>query len=206
MEMIYNWADKNHMRWNNDKFQLLRVGPNLELKDNTYLFTPNFEDIIEQKPYIKDLGIYVDSNLNYKEQMKAAVRKADKKSSWIFRTFSTRDVHFMKKMWKSLVQCHLDYGSILWAPVKAIGDLRYLEGPLRAFTKKGQNLHGKNYWERLKIFQLYSIQRRNERYKILYIWKSLNNMVPLLGLKWNDRCCKRFGPKLEVDKIGGPNE
>ena len=112
MEMIYNWADKNHMRWNNDKFQLLRVGPNLELKENTYLFTPNFEDIIEQKPYIKDLGIYVDSNLNYKEQMKAAVRKADKKSSWIFRTFSTRDVHFMKKMWKSLVQCHLDYGSI----------------------------------------------------------------------------------------------
>ena len=52
--MIYNWADKNHMRWNNDKFQLLRVGPNLELKENTYLFTPNFEDIIEQKPYIKD--------------------------------------------------------------------------------------------------------------------------------------------------------
>ena len=31
-------------------------------------------------------------------------------------------------------------------------------------------------------------------------------MVPSLGLKWNNSCCKRFGPKLVVDNICGPNE
>ena len=100
----------------------------MELKENTYIHTPNFEDIIEEKYCIKNLGIYVDSEMNYKEQMKAAVQKAEKKSSWILRTFSTREVLFMRKTWRSLVQCHLDYGSILWAPVKAIGDPGYLEG------------------------------------------------------------------------------
>ena len=49
MEYIFGWAEENHMRCYWDKFQLLRVGPNVELQENTYLFTPNFEDIIEEK-------------------------------------------------------------------------------------------------------------------------------------------------------------
>ena len=27
LEKIYSWADKNYMKWNAKKFQLLRVGP-----------------------------------------------------------------------------------------------------------------------------------------------------------------------------------
>ena len=157
------------MRWNRDKFQLLRVGPNREIKESTYLFTPDFEDVIEEKNYIKDLGILVDSELRYKEQMKLAVSKANKKASWILRTFGNRSVEFMRKTWRVLVQCHLDYGSVLWAPVNQKGDLKYMEGPLRAFTKKAKNLYNTDYWQRLKLFKLYSNQRRKERYKILYI-------------------------------------
>ena len=67
-------------------------------------------------------------------------------------------------------------------------------------------MYDKTYWDRLKIFKLYSIQRRNERYKILYIWKSLNGLVPSLGLCWNPNTLTRYGPKLIVDKILGPNE
>ena len=99
MTRIYDWADKNHMRWNRDKFQLLRVGPNREIKESTYLFTPDFEDIIEEKNYIKDLGILVDSELRYKDHMKLAVSKANKKASWILRTFGNRSVEFMRKTW-----------------------------------------------------------------------------------------------------------
>ena len=112
----------------------------------------------------------------------------------------------MRKIWKSLVQCHLDYGSILWAPVSQKSALIHMEGPLRAYTRPGKNMVGKNYWERLKIFKLFSIQRRNERYKILYIWKSLNGLVPSLGLQWNNNSSPRYGPKLIVDKILGQNE
>ena len=126
------------MRWNRDKFQLLRIGPDIEIKENTYLFTPEFEDIIEEKNYIKDLGILVDSELRYKEQMKSAVSKANRKASWILQTFITRKVDFMRKTWKVLVQCHLYYGSVLWAPVSLKGDLKYMEGPLRHIPKKLQ--------------------------------------------------------------------
>ena len=40
----------------------------------------------------------------------------------------------------------------------------------------------------------------------MYIWKSLNNLVPSLGLNWKENHISRFGPKLVVDKICGPNQ
>ena len=36
-------------------------------------------------------------------------------------------------------------------------------------------------------FKLFSNQRRIERYQICYIWKSLNGVVPCIGLKWQER-------------------
>ena len=35
-----------------------------------------------------------------------------------------------------------------------------------------------NYWELLKLFKLYSLERRRERYRIIYTWKILENLVP----------------------------
>ena len=35
-----------------------------------------------------------------------------------------------------------------------------------------------NYWERLRKLKLYSLQKRRERYIILYIWKVTQHMVP----------------------------
>ena len=105
----------------------------------------------------------------------------------------------MRKMWKSLVQCHLDYGSVLWAPVDRKGDLIALEKPLRAFTRKAVGLYNQNYWERLESFRLYSNQRRNERYKIIYIWKSMHGLVPTLGLRLRESGT-RLGPLVDIDK------
>ena len=61
-----------------------------------------------------------------------------------------------------------------------------------------------NYWERLKAFNLSSVQRRIERYRIIYSWKSLNGLAPSLGLRWNNREGNgRNGRVLEVAKVSG---
>lgn len=39
-----------------------------------------------------------------------------------------------------------------------------------------------NYWERLKELKLYSLQRRRERYLVIYVWKILEGLVPNVGL------------------------
>ena len=39
------------------------------------------------------------------------------------------------------------------------------------------------YWERLNHFQMFSNERRMERYRIMYLWKSVNGIVPSLGVE-----------------------
>ena len=98
LTQVYRWASDNHMSWNDLKFQVLRLGPNQELKDNTIIFSPDYGEVVEQKSSIKDLGILVDDSLSYGDQLSRAVSKATQKSSWVLRTFSTRKVEFMRSM------------------------------------------------------------------------------------------------------------
>ena len=95
----------------------------------------------------------------------------------------------------------MDYGSLLWSPVVQKGDLKFQEGPLRTFTKRGKGMYKLNYCTHLEVFRLSSIERRTERYKILYIWKSVNNLVPSLGIKWKERTLVRGGNMVEIPTI-----
>ena len=203
---IYGWASRNHMRWNDLKFQVLRLGSNMELKQDTIIFSPDYGEIVEAKEVIKDLGILVDDKLSYTDQLFSAVAKAKQKSAWVLRTFSTRKVSFLRTMWQSLIQCHLDYGCILWAPYDSKSNLRMMESVLRAFTRKGKGQNQLTYWERLRNFNLNSTQRRVERYRILYCWKSLNGLAPSLGLQWSDHSGGRSGRTLRIPKIQGVSE
>ncbi|KAG0729802.1 hypothetical protein GWK47_029616 [Chionoecetes opilio] len=42
-----------------------------------------------------------------------------------------------------------------------------------------------DYWERLRHLRLYSLQRRRERYLVIYVWKTLETLVPDVGLQVN---------------------
>ena len=112
--------------------------------------------------------------------------KTLKMSGWIKRTFFNRWIPFLKTLWNSLLQPNLDYCSILTAPSTKC-ELKAAEKPLKFFTMMASELKDSHYWERLEKFRLLSNQRRMERYKMMYIWKSLNGHVPSLGLKWKER-------------------
>ena len=52
--------------------------------------------------------------------------------------------------------------------------------------EKIDGMNGLNYWERLNSLRLYSVQRRRERYIILYVFKILHNLVPNCGLQFQE--------------------
>ena len=47
-------------------------------------------------------------------------------------------------------------------------------------------MNGLNYWDRLQTLRLYSVQRRRERYIILYVFKILHGLVPNCGLLFQE--------------------
>lgn len=56
-------------------------------------------------------------------------------------------------------------------------NLQKVEGLQRTFTAYIANVRDLNYWDRLKHLKLYSVERRFERYAIIYIWKVLEGKV-----------------------------
>ena len=89
---------------------------------------------------------------------------------WVLRVFQSRKRSLMLTLSKSLVIPLLEYCCKLWNPWKA-KDIQAIEAIQRTFTYKIIEVQDLNYWERLHELKLYSLQRRRERYRIIYIWK-----------------------------------
>ena len=87
---------------------------------------------------------------------------------------------------KQLIYPTIEYNSVLWSPTsQPLIDL--LESVQNNFLKKiSSPLHdGSDYWDRLQFFKLYSLERRRERYAIIYAWKVIHGLYPNPGLHLN---------------------
>ena len=89
----------------------------------------------------------------------------------------TRQPNAMITLFRAMVLPHLEYCCQLWAPV-TIGKVRQIESVQRSFTAKIDSVSNLNYWERLKALNLYSLERRRERYLIIYTFKIVESLTP----------------------------
>ena len=200
LDKIYEWQQKNNMIFNGKKFEMLRYGKNQEIKMNTNYFSPNYEDIIEVKENLRDLGIIMSDNASFKKHIQKVCSSVTQKSSWILRTFQNRETPFMKFMWKTLVQGHIDYCSQLYMPNQA-SEMMLIENLQKSFTKKIPEVRNHNYWQRLVHLKMYSQQRRLERYRVIYTWKILEQLVPNCGL--SSTTSERRGRQVTVPALKG---
>ena len=105
----------------------------------------------------------------------------------------------MKHLWKTLVQCHIDYCSQLYMPSQSQG-LHEIEKLFYNFTNKLPTLREENYWDRLSILKMSSQERRMERYRIMYIWKILEGYAPNCGVE-ETPINPRIGRKIKISTL-----
>ena len=139
------------MLFNNKKFELLRYGPDQDIKESTFYLSAN-DEIIEEKEKMRDLGIIVNNEANFNDHIDHVCAKVRQKSGWILRTFSCRQPYFMKLLWKQLVQPHIDYCSQLM-PLTG-NNTSKLENLQRNYLRKIPNYKNNDYWQRLQISQM----------------------------------------------------
>ena len=190
LNSVYEWTSENNMELHGDKFELLRYGENPDLRADT-LYTSNTGMIIKEEDQVRDLGVTMHRSGSFSPQIEKLVTEGKKQCGWILRTFNTRDALPMLTLWKSLVMSRLEYCSQLWCPLKK-GEIQALEMVQRTFIRKITGMSELSYWEQLKKLNLYSLERRRERYRIIYIWKVLEQRVPNIG---NDRVKSKTHPR-----------
>ena len=190
LNSVYDWTTENNMELHGDKFELLRYGLDPDLKADT-LYKSNTGLIIKEEEQVRDLGVTMHRSGSFSPQIQKLVTERKKQCGWILRTFNTREALPMLTLWKSLVMSHLEYCSQLWCPLKK-GEIQALEMVQRTFIRKITGMNELSYWEQLKKLNLYSLERRRERYRIIYIWKVLEQRVPNIG---NDRVKSKIHPR-----------
>ena len=105
----------------------------------------------------------------------------------------------MMTLYKSLVRPLLEYYCPLWNPGKVI-EIQNLENIQRSFTSKISGLENLSYWDQLKKLNLMSLQRRRERFCIIYMWKILNCHAPNdISVSWHMNA--RLGFKASIPKV-----
>ena len=104
----------------------------------------------------------------------------------------------MLTLLKQLIYPTLEYNSVLWNPFEP-ELIELLESIQSNFLKKIDSPlpQDSDYIDRLQHFKLYSMQRRRERYAIMYTWKVINGIYPNPGIHFNSTT---------EDHIAHPNE
>ena len=200
LNQVVLWSEVNNMVLNKNKFELInhRLNDQNKIQKNfkelpfnngffTYNASNNIADIVCEKvsdgitinpsTHVRDLGILVDSKLNWKAQINQVTSKAKQMCGWFLSVFHTRDKHTMIMLFNSLVRSKLEYCDVIWNP-HLLSDIIKIESVQRYFTTKVNGMRDLDYWQRLKALDIMSLQRRRERSLIITLWKIKNNIIP----------------------------
>ena len=202
LDSMYDWTEVNNMALNDGKLEVLRYGTDESLKLCTYYYTPTGQ-IITEKQQLRDLGVVMSNNGRFDDHISQIISSCKSKMSWVLRAFNTRDKDHMLLLWKLYVLPEIEYCSVLWSPFK-IGQIQKLDALQWSFLRKIHMSQKQNYWETLASLNLYSTQRRRERYRIIYIWKIIEGIVPNVNSSVHCYNHIRYGRKCSVPRVKGP--
>ena len=167
---VYRWAEINKMEFNAKKFEQIIHGTTKNVSVEPYESSSG--DPITIKNTVKDLGVYSTNDLLFEEHMKKTINSCRVVSGMLLRTFSTREKEPMLRMFNTYIKSKMEYCCIVWSPVshKWIYELEKIQ---KTFTSKINGMEELDYHERLKKLNLYSLERRRERFMIIYGWQQL---------------------------------
>ena len=200
---VYQWAEVNNMNFNADKFELMTFSST----GRTPLYVTPTGEPIGRKEVIKDLGIQMEDDLSFQTHIATTAAKGHRMAGWSLRTFKSRGRDLMITLLKSLIVCHVEYGCVVWSPTEQ-NQINLLESVQRRFTSRmacfqtydeelDMPVCTTDYPLRLKQLNIYSLQRRRERYIIIYIYKIIIHLIenPGLTINYNPRTKLMIHPK-----------
>lgn len=179
LQEIYQWAVTNNMEFNSEKFECIRYGNNKVIHESTSYYS-NTGSAIEEHEVVRDLGVVMSNTGTFGTHIEKVVQTTNSLVGWILRSFKTRAAQPMLTLWKTMCLSRLDYCSQLWSPTKK-GDIQNLEMVQRSFIRKIDGMRSLTYWNQLNVLKLYSLERRRERYMVIYTWKILEGLCPNFG-------------------------
>ena len=123
---------------------------------------------------IKDLGVTIDSKLNFESHILTKIKKANQTMGMIRRAFTHLDSDMFLCLFKAFVRPQLEYANAAWSPYK-VKDVTAIENVQRRATKLIPGLSQLSYEDRLKQLKLPTLVYRRARGDMIETYKILSN-------------------------------
>lgn len=165
---LEEWSRKWLLTFHPDKCHVLTTGKFENIR-HTHRYKVNnveLDHVFEEK----DLGVVIDSELNFDEHISSKVNKANAIMGLIRRSFTFLDCDLFKRLYTTFVRPHLEYAQAVWSPhlVKHVNMLENVQ--IRA-TKLVDGLSNLDYPERLRKLELPTLVYRRARGDMIELWK-----------------------------------
>ena len=168
MDKLSSWSDTWKLNFHPEKCKVLRLGTqnvvgNYKLSDK----------VLESTNCEKDLGVWMDNNLSFRDHIKQKVSKATQLAGMIRRSFEYLDGPMFKQLFVTFVRPHLEYADSVWAPWSKELQ-KSIEQVQRTATRQLPGFNKLGYKDRLKKLGLPSLSYRRKRSDMIQVWKMLN--------------------------------
>jgi len=112
---------------------------NKHFVDYKYSLETNKSGIVQlERVYnMKDLGVNIDSDLNFKDHIYDKINKAYQMLGIINRNFKSMDRFSFLMLHKSMMRSHIEYANAVWCPYKEylIVDIEKVQKKLQKWSK-----------------------------------------------------------------------
>ena len=176
LDKLQEWSDTWLLKFHPDKCKRMTIGKQTENTNVTYTLTKGATiHKLENVDQEKDIGVIIDSNLEFDKHINAKINKANAMFSIIRRSFQFLSPQNFTPLYKSLVRSHLDYASSVWSPYKQ-KHIDSLENVQKRATRQLPILSKLPYEERLMKLKLPTLAYRRIRGDMIEVYKIMNEI------------------------------
>lgn len=200
IKRMMEWASVWQIPVNISKSLVLHIGKDASV---SYMYKDIlFKTVTE----VRDLGIYIDRQLNFKSHVDRIAKKAFSTLFCILRNVQCNEPFILIKLYKSYILPILEYGSQIWSPFTR-KMLTKLEKVQQVFTKvliwrcssPAVPSSMPSYRERLNLFCLKSLLYRRTLFDVTFCFKVLKGKLKIKPSKyWIFRPCNGRVGRLSI--------
>ena len=130
---------------------------------------------------VKDLGIFISQDLKWTHHINFIYKKASSILYQILKTFSTKNIWTLLKLYVTYIRPKLEHNTTVWSPFLK-KDIRKLESVQRKFTRVAFlrcGIHFDSYEDRLFKLGLKSLAYRRTEFDLKLMYKIVNGLSDL---------------------------
>lgn len=180
LDRFTDWCHENDMSLNVDKCHFIKLSRRVSRTMNV-IYQLNGHDLHEINQ-VRDLGVLLDSKLNFNDNIDHVISKANKMLGFIKRsTLSFKNVQALRMLYISLVRPVLEYCVVAWAPsyetqISRLEHVQHKFLKLVSYKLMLQGIH-LDTTNTSTYLNLPTLNRRRIFYDLSFIYKLMNNLI-----------------------------